>query len=165
MRSIKRWRVATKRNPEVVRVDEAPAGLAKLAEHIRPDRLDNVGRVELGAVGGRQVPADRLAQVRFEGKKDLLRGRRVATAQLGKQVIQGLGHDLLRQMTRRRAGHPIAFPGGFLGGPPPLAAGDRAGGGRRPGLDPGPQPVAVLVRGQALAQPLQAVQELLHAVF
>src|SRR5262249_48164444 len=57
---------------EVVGIGEAPAGLAKTTEHICPDRLEDVGGIELGTEGSREVPGDRLAQVRLIGKEDAL---------------------------------------------------------------------------------------------
>src|SRR6266852_8208399 len=96
----------------MVCIGEAPAGFAKPAEQVRPDRLKNVGRIKPGAERGREMPADRLAEVRLVGQKDLLRGRHITLAQLGKELIQGLVHDLSPEETiRRKATDLVTFPG------------------------------------------------------
>ena len=152
---------------EMVRAVKAPAGLAKATQHIGPDRLDDVGRIEGGAIHGRELPADRLAQIRLEGAKDLFRGRVVAVSQLSKQVIQGIVHDLPpREMIGRHRQTTAGVALRHRAGAPQLAAGDFASRNyRRPGNKPGPQPCLAVAAAQALAHAIQLLEEALHASF
>jgi hypothetical protein len=65
---------------QLVGVGEAPARLAEATQQGDPDRLENIGRIELGSEQGGQLSADRLTQVRLILDEDALCGGGVAVA-------------------------------------------------------------------------------------
>src|SRR6516164_9126620 len=72
-------------------VGEVPAGGAEAVQHVGPDRLNNVDRIELGAEPRRQLPPYDFAQVWLVGQKDLLRGGLIALAELFQKRLEGIG--------------------------------------------------------------------------
>src|SRR5262249_50098977 len=69
---------------------EVPGGVLDPLEHVGPDRLDDIHRVELGAKGRPDLAPDQHAEIRFVGSEDLFGRGRVAAVELLEQAVERL---------------------------------------------------------------------------
>ena len=74
---------------QLIDVLERPFRLPQPVDHVRPNRLDDVGRIELRPKPARHPPPNHHPQIGFEGAKHLLRRIGIACVQLGQQAICG----------------------------------------------------------------------------
>ena len=89
-------------------VGEPPARVAQARQHVGPDRLDDVHRVELGAERPAQPAPHGHPQVRLVRQESSLRGRNIAFVQPLDQLIQGIdGHDSLEDQLPGSSGNPV----------------------------------------------------------
>jgi hypothetical protein len=139
---------------QVIGVDKAPAGLAKAAEHIRPDRLDNIHGIEFGPERSRKVPADHSAQVGLEEAEEMVRGRIVAAAKLHEQIVQGFAHGLPCPLFLPRQPQQLIVFGRFDFGPSEFPTRHFTGcGSRCPGNQPDRQPALLCLSQKLIANP------------
>jgi hypothetical protein len=76
------------KGPQVRAIGEPPSCLAKTAQNIGPDRLNDVHRVQLGPQRAGQLAPDCHPKIRFIREKCALGGSDIATVQPLDQLIQ-----------------------------------------------------------------------------